>query len=185
MLWGTRRTLRSIAAAEALSLVGWQAIGLGGRVGLIAVTGGETVYQPAAGRDRAMVAVIGAMVQAHAQALAHAMQPDPPLADAMARASRVAPHGAHVALATALDHPGAHFDDRVAELRRRTVLSVIRIADAFETEPPKGVFRYATVDGGTGTAPAQELSQDHPVDLITSTYLAHVPPDAQSQAIHG
>lgn len=199
MLWGTRRTLRSIAAAEALCLTGWQAIGLGGRVGLIAVTGGQTVYQPAAGRDRAMVAVIGAMVQAHARALSAAMAPDPPLADALTRAIRVAPQGAQVALATALDHPGAAFDDRVAELRRRTTLSVIRIADAFETEPPQGVFRYATMDGNTGAAPArvrvqtknqtqhqnQTKNQNQPNDLITATYLAHLPPDAQNHAIHG
>ncbi|MEM7744772.1 MAG: DUF58 domain-containing protein [Pseudomonadota bacterium] len=185
MLWGTRRTLRSIAAAEALSVIGWQAIHTGGRVGLIAVTGGETVYQAAAGRDRGMVAVIGAMVQAHARALGHAADPDPPLSDALARARRVAPRGAQVALATALDHPGEEFADRVAALQRRTALSVIRIADAFETEAPRGVFRYQTADGRAGAAPAHALAPEDPAGLITATYRTHLAPDAQEHQLHG
>ncbi|RVU17555.1 DUF58 domain-containing protein, partial [Methylobacterium oryzihabitans] len=37
MLFGTRRALRSVAAAEALALLGWRVAGDGGRVGLAVV----------------------------------------------------------------------------------------------------------------------------------------------------
>lgn len=38
MLFGTRRRLRSVAAAEALAMLGWRAISDGGRVALAAAT---------------------------------------------------------------------------------------------------------------------------------------------------
>lgn len=183
MLWGTRRTLRSVAAAEALCLAGWQNVAEGGRVGLIAVTAGAPVFQRAAGRDRGMVAVIGTMAAAHAQALRQAGKADPPLADALGHARRIAPRGAEVLVATALDHPGADFVEQVEELRRRAYLSVLRIADAFETAPPRGVFRYATASGRTGAAAAAPRLADDPQGLIATTYHAGLAPDAQPQ--HG
>ncbi|MEL7470295.1 MAG: DUF58 domain-containing protein [Pseudomonadota bacterium] len=183
MLWGTRRTLRSVAAAEALCLAGWQTVTEGGRVGLIAVSYAEPVFQTASGRDRGMVAVIGAMARAHAAALAHADAPDPALSDALAHARRIAPRGAEVLVATALDNLGDGFEDQAEELRRRTRLSVLRIADHFETDPPTGLFRYATAGGDTGAAAATLGSMDDPLGLVAATYHAGLNPDAQPR--HG
>jgi uncharacterized protein (DUF58 family) len=179
MLWGTRRTLRSVAAAEALCLAGWQTVAEGGRVGLVAVTSGAPVFQRAAGRDRGMVAVIGALARAHAQALTGSGDSDPPLADALTHARRIAPRGAEVLVATALDHPGEAFIEQAEELRRRTRLSVLRIADSFETTPPRGLFRYTTSGGATGAATAAAGAVDDPLGLIGTTYHAGLSPEAQ------
>ncbi len=184
MLWGTRRVLRSVAAAEALCMAGWQTVAEGGRVGLIAILAGEPVFQSAAGRDRGMVAVIGAMARAHAAALERADQPDPPLSDALTHARRIAPRGAEVLIATALDNTGSEFDERAEELRRRVNLSVLRISDSFETDPPRGLFRFATTSGKEGlSAPRLPPAPDDPLDLITVTYHAGFPPE--SQPSHG
>ncbi|MBW4986135.1 DUF58 domain-containing protein, partial [Mameliella sp. CS4] len=50
MLFGTRRALRSGAAAVALALLGWRVAADGGRVGLaVASAGAPTVLRPAGG----------------------------------------------------------------------------------------------------------------------------------------
>lgn len=184
MLWGTRRTLRSVAAAEALSLVGWRRVMEGGRVGLVAVTAGGAVFQSAAGRTRGMVAVIGALARAHATALADPDADTPPLAEALTTARRTAPHGAEVIVATALDHPGEGFTEAAEELRHRRSLSVLYVSDAFESAPPKGVFRYALAAGQTGAAsPRDAVHADDPLELIASTYHAGFAPDEQPR--HG
>ena len=153
MLWGTRRTLRSIAAAEALTIAGWRAVAEGGRVGLIAVTSDQTTLLAPRPRERAMVRVIGGMVQAHRMALGDPSLRDPPLSDALARAHRIAPRGAEVLIASALDQPGSDFAERMLALNSRVRLQIIRIADAFETDAPEGHYRFATAgnpDGRTG-----------------------------------
>lgn len=153
MLWGTRRTLRSIAAAEALAIAGWRAVALGGRVGLIAIVAQETVLLPPRPRERAMVRVVGGLVRGHQIALKVASASDPPLTEALGLARRVAPRGADVLLASAFDHKGADFNDRVLALNNRTHLRFLRIADAFETDSPAGQFRFATQsqpEGRTG-----------------------------------
>lgn len=181
MLWGTRRTLRSIAAAEALCLVGWRAVGDGGRVGLIAVSACAPVFVSARGRDRGMVAIIGGMVRAHEAALSNPDQSDPPLADALEFADRVAPRGADVVVATALDAPGSVFEEAAKALRRRTTLSIHRIVDAFETDPPRGRFRFRTASGRSGiaSAPSAKLAPD-PLGLVTKSYRVAETPEAQS-----
>ena len=183
MLWGTRRCLRSVAAAEALCLAGWQAIAAGGRVGMLAVLAGDTVARPARGRDRGMVGVIGALARAHAQALASADDADPPLAEALETANRIAPRGAEVILATALDSPGAGFEAATMALGQRTGFSVIRIADAFETEPPRGRFRFRTRAGLTGLAAPASNPPPDPAGIVSQVYHAALGPEAQPR--HG
>lgn len=183
MLWGTRRTLRSIAAAEALAVAGWEAIVSGGRVGLIAVTAAETILLDPRARDLAMVRVIGGMVRAHQQAIAHSSADDPPLSDVLGLANRAAPRGAEVVLASALEDLGAGFPDAALPLSARTHLRVLRVADAFETTPPPGRYRFATKANPEGTAgrpgggidPVQALAG---LGINTLHYDASVPPDA-------
>ena len=107
MLWGTRRAFRSVAAAEALTIVGWRAVEAGGRVGLIAFGAGEPVFVPARGRERGMIAVVGGLAAAHRAALDAAsetpMAEGRPLDDMIELAIRLVPAGGSVFLASGLD----------------------------------------------------------------------------------
>lgn len=150
MLWGTRRTLRSVAAAEALAVAGWSAVLSGGRVGLIAVTASDEVLVPPRARDRAMVRVIGALATAHRSALADPAAAEPPLTDALSMANRIAPRGSEVVLASAMDHAGEAFREQMQGLASRTDVRIIRISDAFEMDPPSGRYRFATRDRPEG-----------------------------------
>ena len=180
MLWGTRRTFRSVAAAEALCLAGWKTVIEGGRVGLIAVSAGEPVFRAAAGRDRAMVGVIGAMVRAHALALDVVEAPEPPLSVALGLAHRIAPRGAEVVVASALDERGADFPELAQQLSHRTSLSFLRIVDAFEVERPAGQYRFSTRSGRTGTAPGMNrLTEPELRGMRVTNYYSAEAPDAE------
>ena len=148
MLWGTRRALRSVAAAEALALSGWRVTEGGGRVGLIAISAAGPLVVTPKGRERGMVAVIGGLAEAHRQALDAAFDrrnaPEVPLVEAVEMANRAVPTGGAVFLATALDNPGDQFEALVATLRNRARLSLLLIRDAFETDAPAGSYAYMT-----------------------------------------
>ncbi|MEM8841497.1 MAG: DUF58 domain-containing protein [Pseudomonadota bacterium] len=187
MLWGTRRTLRSIAEAEALCLAGWHAVAEGGRAALLAVSATEPVFVPPQAHDRAMVAIIGAMARAHDAALRGSNQPDPPLGEALMLARRIAPRRAEVVLATGLDTPGPAFDEAVLALNQRTSFSVIRIVDAFETAAPRERYRFYTTSGLSGAAlpPDQARAPDIQQAALTvaGIYQSAVPPDRQTSLV--
>ncbi len=149
MLWGTRRALRSVAAAEALALAGWRAVEAGGRVGLYAFGGGEPLFVPPRGRTSAMTAVAGGLAQAHSAALAAAASAkgsEPDLATALETAARLAPTGATLILATALDDEGPDFHGLAEALARGGGLKIALLQDAFETEPPPGDYPFVGAD---------------------------------------
>lgn len=157
MLWGTRRVFRSVAAAEALALTGWRVVGAGGRIGLIAFGAGEPIFVPARGRDKGMIAVIGALAAAHKEALATAFESKAPddgqtLERPIELAARLAPVGSSVFLASGLDEPGETFDTLAVALNRRTALTVLLITDAFEQRPPPGSYPFMTRSGRVGWA---------------------------------
>lgn len=150
MLWGSRRAFRSVAAAEALTLIGWHVIAEGGRVGLLALGARDPVAVVARGRTRGMLAVIGGMVRAHATALQQALdgsQTDPPLDAALARVARVAPTGAEIVIASGFDAPGDRLDDRLGQLSQRRTPRLIRIGDAGSTDLPAGAYPMRLPDG--------------------------------------
>ena len=150
MLFGTRRALRSVAAAEILALAGWRALAMGGRVAMLAVGAGEPVFvRPVAG-ERAMVAVIGGLGRAHAAALALPAAADPPLAAALETSARTLRRGGTVVLASGLDSPGDGFDEAVRQLVHRVDLRVALISDAFERAPPPGTYPFLTFAGRRG-----------------------------------
>lgn len=157
MLWGTRRTLRSIAAAEALCLAGWHAARTGSRVAAIATTAGGTFFAGARGGDRGMVAAIGTLAEAHAAAeqaalaAAGAQETDPPLAPLLEQAARLVPRGAEAVLASALDAPGEGFEAAAQALARRCPMHLLRVTDAFERTAPSGAYRFRS-RGGSATA---------------------------------
>ncbi|GLS42422.1 DUF58 domain-containing protein [Methylobacterium brachythecii] len=154
MLFGTRRALRSVAAAEALALLGWRVVGDGGRVGLIVASGGEPVVIRPSGGERAMTAITGAMAQAHAAALAASEKKDPPLGAMLTLARSLLPSGGHLVMATSLDEPGADFDSLLTVLAERLSIRLLLISDAFERTRMPGFYPFATPDGVRGTIQA-------------------------------
>ncbi|MFT3971967.1 MAG: DUF58 domain-containing protein [Amaricoccus sp.] len=147
MLWGTRRALRSVAAAEALALGGWRALEAEGRVGALALAAGEMRYVPPRGRLAGMAAVAGGLAAAHAAALASAgapgRAPEPALDRLLEAAVGLAPRGTSFVLATALDDPGREFEALAGSLGRAGRLKLLLVQDAFELAPPAGTYAYA------------------------------------------
>lgn len=144
MLWGTRRALRSVAAAEALTLTGWLAVDSGARIGLLAFSTAEPVHVRAQGRARGMIAVTGGLATAHRAAFASSSST--PLDQALQLASGLLPAGGTLVLATGLDDPGPDFDMLARRIAGRGRLCVCLIIDAFETVPPPGSYPYLTAD---------------------------------------
>ncbi|MEO1471650.1 MAG: DUF58 domain-containing protein [Pseudomonadota bacterium] len=141
MLWGTRRRLRSVAAAEALALEGWRTVGAGGRVGLVAARDGETAVLAPRPRTGAMLSVAGALARTHAAALDHAMTtpaaPPEPLDTLLDRAAGQVRRGASIVLATGFDAPGDDFEAVAGAVMRRCRLVVLLVQDAVDTQPPE------------------------------------------------
>ena len=152
MLFGTRRALRSVAAAEALALTGWQASAEGARVGAMAIGIGAPDVSPAGHGPRQLAGVLGLLARAHARALEGQSAADPPLAPALEAAARVAPAGAVLCVATGLDAPGEGFGTLARWLARRNDLHFLIPRDAFEQTPPRGVFPYSAAGGGGALA---------------------------------
>lgn len=151
MLWGTRGRFRSVAAAEALALAGWQAVLGSGAAGAVALTDAGLLAERPRPRDAGMARVCGLLARAHALALATA-GPVRDLAPDLVRAARFAPRGAGIVLATGLDHPGAGLDTALAGLARRGPLRLILTEDAFESAPPEAALPYVTADGRVARA---------------------------------
>jgi uncharacterized protein (DUF58 family) len=150
MLFGTRRAFRSVAAAEALTLLGWQAVREGGRVGLMSAWhDGRHLLRYGRGA-RAMIALVAELARAHRLALESRAILDPPLDAALQEAEALAGKGNAILVATALDNPGSGFDATAERIGRRRDLAFIVIADAFETAPPPGAYPYATPTGDAG-----------------------------------
>ena len=150
MLFGTKRAFRSVAAAEALTMLGWRGVGRGGRVGLLAANALGTRFSRQGRGERAMIAHVGVLAEAHREALVDRSERDPPLVDQLERAERLTATGSTIVVATALDTPGATFADVVSRITRRHDLVFLLVEDAFEREPPAGDYPFTTADGGSG-----------------------------------
>ncbi len=149
MLWGMRRAFRSVAAAENLARLGWQATEAGGRVGLMAITAEETVIVPIRGRVSGMLAVIGGLVRAHDIALdaAPGGLSDPPLSRALAGLSRIVPRGAAVVIASGLDSRGADFGAVAGACAQHRDLRFLIVEDSTLRDLPPGRYPITRPDG--------------------------------------
>ena len=139
MLWGLSRAFLSVAAAEALTLIGWRAVTEGGRVGLLAMGPGAPVVVPVRGRTRGMLDVIGGLVRAHRAALA-AAGGGPLMQRELDRLARIAPRGAEVVIASNFEAPGPDIDSVLGELSRRTLLRLLDVADGLSDRLPRGSY---------------------------------------------
>ena len=150
MQFGTKRAFRSVAAAEALALVGWRVIGEGGRVGLLSVGADEPEFVRPSQGERAMATVIAGMTLAHRKALKSRADQEPLLDQFMERATRCLPRGGLLVLATALEYASEGFDRVAHSLAHRDALRVILVTDAFERAPPPGLYPFVTMEGARG-----------------------------------
>jgi hypothetical protein len=150
MLWGIRRAFRSVVAAEILSVIGWNVVESGGRVGLLAVLPDKLLVVPARGRARGMLDVIGGLVEGHDTALRRVQAGwtgDPPLAEALLRVDRLVPSGAEMVMASGFDSLGGNFEDRIEDIARRRVPRLIHVTDAVGMSLPKGRYPIRLPDG--------------------------------------
>ncbi|KJZ18212.1 DUF58 domain-containing protein [Loktanella sp. S4079] len=164
MLWGLRHRLRSVAAAEALVWLGWQAVISGGRVGVMAITAEEPFIVRTRGGTRGMLAVIGGLVRAHDAAIRSCQTrglTDPPLAKLLGGLERIAPKGAAVIIASAFDKPGDPFRDALLALSTRRNLSLLVVEDGndlgaghYPMRVPGERRRLVTLAGPATVAPA-------------------------------
>lgn len=150
MLFGSRRALASVAAAEILAMAGWRAVAAGGRVALATVAAGEPILVRPAPGERAMTAVIGGLDHAHAAAVAGWNGADPPLAEVLDRAGRLLRRGGTLVLASRLAAPGDDFEAALQRLTVRVSVRVALLSDAFERVAPAGVYPFVDPDGRSG-----------------------------------
>lgn len=150
MLWGMRRAFRSVAAAQALAWLGWQAVDAGGRVGLLAITGKERILVPSRPRVSGMLTVIGGLVRAHAQALEETAQgaQDTPFDRSLNRLQKVIPRGAEIVIASALDHRGPAFEAEIGDLARHRSLRFLVVEDRALTDLPPGHYPLSRAGRG-------------------------------------
>ncbi len=172
MLWGTRRALRSVAAAEALALIGWRVVENGGRVALLAFGAFEPVIVPPKGRERGMVAVIGGLAAAHQAALAAIGDavPEETLSRSLEMAERICPSGSMIYLASCLEEQGRGYESAMRALNERCPVSVLHIMDAFELVAPGGFYPFQSANGSRQTArlSANSMADEGDLDALKS-----------------
>ena len=174
MLWGTRRALRSVAAAEALALAGWRVNEAGGRTGLDRLRGGGAGLRDRPGpgaryglghrRTGNGPSCTALLASAGAQDLKNPSFEDQPLATALEMAAGLVPAGGAVFLATALDNPGEGFDGLATALNRRAALTVLVITDAFERRPPSGSYPFLSAGGRIRWAAIRDKKNETALD---------------------
>ncbi|WP_372571822.1 DUF58 domain-containing protein [Ruegeria jejuensis] len=150
MFWGLRRAFLSVAAAEALVMIGWHLVESGGRVALLAITPEAPVIVPPRGRTRGMLDVIGGLVQAHRNGLEAVLagrQDALTLDQALTRADRLAPTGAEIIVASGFDAPGSGLADRLDLLAHRRSPRLVLMTEAKTHEMPRGWYPIRLSDG--------------------------------------
>ncbi|PIL19921.1 hypothetical protein P775_12105 [Puniceibacterium antarcticum] len=147
MLWGTKGRLRSVAAAEALSMAGWQVVADGGQVGCLCCWDRGVETRAPKPREAAMLGITEILARLHGFAMdaasdaAEQTGSEPlTLCDMLERATALARPGSDVVLATGFDNPGPNFAATATALMRKCHLSVLLVQDALELQPPSGVF---------------------------------------------
>jgi uncharacterized protein (DUF58 family) len=149
MMFGTRRALRSVAAAECLALAGWSAVSQGVRVASLA-TGMTNASMPPGRGLRHMSSIFGLWTRTHAESLAHASLAEKPLSSMLETAAQLVPSGGIILVATSFDTPGEDFESTVHWLVRRNDVRFILVRDAFERAPPPGIYPYIANDNTKG-----------------------------------
>jgi len=144
MLFGTRRTLKSIAAAEAATALAWAAVARGDRVGALVMPDLATL-KPASG-PRSVLRLIDHLVEAHRSALESPKKQD--WTQQILELKRLVRPGCEIYLIT----DGAGLEPRheglLGALTLHASLHIIRVSDPLECAvPPPGAYQFSTDAG--------------------------------------
>lgn len=180
MHFGTRRALRSVVAAEAISICGWRAIGDYGLVGIVVATSVETKFLGWAHNGYKFSELLAKLAAAHREAKDWKGSYEPKLSEVIEIAQRTF-FSARLIIATALDAPGENFEMVASFMARRRDLIFLLISDKFERKPLPGDYPYQTSEGQAGRLQisrrsVRKLTNDWPVRLAGL--------GAKSQSIH-
>lgn len=150
MFWGLQRAFLSVAAAEALTMIGWYMVESGGRVGLLALTTQTPVIVPLRGKSRGMLDVIGGLVQAHARSLAalqNGEDEDRTLEQSLAAVDRLTPTGSEIIIASGFDQPGDGLSDLLDRIDHRRNIRLVLMTESKMHEMPQGWYPIRLSDG--------------------------------------
>lgn len=137
MRFGTRERFKSVQAARAAAAAAWYAVRAGERVGIMAFGHAEQLLRPQAG-PRGALSVCGALAQWDARSSSQHVEP---LADALARASRVLHGASRVLLISDGFSCAPEARQRMLDLTRHAAVSVLVVADVLELAPaPPGRY---------------------------------------------
>lgn len=137
MLWGLRRAFRSVAAAEALVIAGWQAVDRGEKLGVAVLRDGAVAGLAPSARPDTMSRVVGLLCAEHAAALTAPEAPQT-LSEGLEKIARGLPRHARLLLATGGENPG---DIQVLQrLADRHDLRVLRVGTGLEQGLPRGHY---------------------------------------------
>jgi uncharacterized protein (DUF58 family) len=128
MRFGTRERFKSVQAARAAAAAAWYAVRAGERVGVMAFGHAEQWLRPQGG-PRGALSVCGALAEWDAMRSSQKVEP---LADALARASRVLHGASRVLLISDGFSCAAAARQRLLDLTRHAGVSVLVVADALE-----------------------------------------------------
>ncbi len=139
--FGTRTRFKSVQAARAVALATWQAVRAGERVGVMGFGGTRQLLKPRRGQ-RGALGVLGALVRWDGESSGEAET----LSDALRRAARVMRGASQLLLISDGHSVDEAAREHLLQLRRRTDVSVLIVADVLElAAPPPG--RYPLVLG--------------------------------------
>lgn len=137
MLWGLRRAFRSVAAAEALVIAGWQAVERGEKLGIAVLRDTSVAGLPPTARPDTMSRIVGLLCAEHAAALAAPATPQS-LSDGLEKIARGLPRHARLLLATGGEGLG---DPRVIQrLADRHDMRLLRVGTGLQDGVPAGVY---------------------------------------------
>ena len=163
MYFGTRRALRSVAAAETLSLSGWRAIAGQGHVGLAVATSRGVSFLGWAHDGHKFAGLLAKLTVIHGEEKDQHGNDEPEMSRVMEMAQSIS--GAPtIMIVSALDRPGENFDMVAALMAKRRSLVFLLISDIFERAPPPGNYPYYTHDGQTGEIHISRRLAEKPID---------------------
>jgi uncharacterized protein (DUF58 family) len=136
MFFGTRGTLKSVAAARAAALIGWAAAAHGDRIGAVLANGGHCELPPRGGRH-GVLRLIRQLVEKGAPHGAPGMEPEAgALGAALARLRRVSRPGSLIVLISDFYDIDNDTGKHLLRLRQHSDVAAIQVVDPLELSPP-------------------------------------------------
>ncbi|SDF19913.1 hypothetical protein SAMN04488105_11492 [Salipiger thiooxidans] len=156
MLQGRSRAFRSVAAAEALTVLGWQVSEAGGSVGLMTLGTGAPVRVPLDAGAEGMRQVVSGFVRGHEAAAAHATAgclDDVPLDRLLSDLDLSGDEIRAVVIASGFEFPGGGCAALLQALSAKHPVRLVHVTDAAEADETTGQGRalglpVVTLDAG-------------------------------------